>query len=240
MSGHSHWSTIKHKKEASDKKKGALFSQAARLISLAARQGGADPEMNFELRSAIDKARAVNMPNKNIERAVERGAGTGSEQEEWYRVNYEVFGPGQVALIIEAITNNKNRTLDEIKGVLNRHEAKLAEPGSVRWLFKYVGKLTIVGELPNKDDLELKAIEAGATDLEWFENNLYVYFDPEKMESGRKMLQEKGVNVTDQSLEWIASEEVLVEAQNQAKIDKLLEALSDHDDVQEVYSNANL
>ena len=240
MSGHSHWSTIKHKKEATDKKKGALFSQAARLISLAARQGGADPESNFELRSAIDKARAINMPNKNVERAIERGAGTGTDQEEWNRVSYEAFGPGQTALIIEGITNNKNRTLEEVKGLLSRHDAKFAEPGSVRWLFKHSGRLVIADGLKDKENSELKAIEAGAVELEWIDDNLNVYVDPDTINESRKMIEQKGLTVIEQFLDWIAQEEITIDEQSREKLSKLLDALSEHDDIQEVYFNANL
>ncbi len=238
MSGHSHWSTIKHKKETLDKKKGAAFSRAARLISLAAREGGPDPEKNFELRSAIDKARKVNMPNRNIEKAVERGAGIGGEKEEWYKVSYEAFGPGQTALIIEGITNNKNRTLDEIKSILGKNGGKLAEPGSVRWLFKHLGKL-IVGHSKDKEEAELKAIEAGAVETEWEENDLTVYVKPEELEKSKNIL-EQTLTVKESSLDWVAQEEIKPTESEREKINKLLEALSEHDDIQEVYLNANL
>ncbi len=240
MSGHSHWSTIKHKKEALDKKKGAVFSRMARLISLAAREGGADPETNFELRSAIDKARSVNMPNRNIEKAVERGSGAEGNREEWFRVSYEAFGPGQVAIVIEGITDNKNRTLEGVKSALNKHGGKLAEPGSVRWLFKHLGRINIENALDNKEAAELKAIEAGAAETEWDENCLAVYVLPENLEEARKNLEASGLTVSECSLEWVAPDNVDISDNDREKLNKLLEALSDQDDIQEVYFNAEL
>lgn len=240
MSGHSHWSTIKHKKEALDKKKGAVFSRMARLISLAAREGGADPETNFELRSAIDKARSVNMPNRIIEKAIERAAGADDNQEEWSRVSYEAFGPGQTAMVIEGITDNKNRTLEGVKSALNKHGGKLAEPGSVRWLFKHLGRLNIEISPEGKEDAELKVIEAGAVETEWNGNCLTAYVPPEKLEEARQNLAGSGLSVSDYSLEWVALDNVVVSENDRNKLNELLEALSDQDDIQEVYFNAEL
>lgn len=240
MSGHSHWSTIKHRKEAQDKKKGAAFSRAARLISLAAREGGSDPEMNFELRSAIDKARAVNMPNKSIERAIERGSGAGGDREEWSKVNYEAFGPGQTALIIEGITDNKNRTLDEVKQILNRYGAKLTQPGAVRWLFQQRGRLNLTGQGFSPEEMELKAIEGNALETEWSEDDLIVYVKPEELQQSKTILEKGGLTVKEHSLDWVPEKEVALDGPSAKKFNELLEALSDHDDIQEVYFNADL
>jgi len=240
MSGHSHWSTIKHRKETQDKKRGAIFSSMARILSVAAREGGADPETNFELRSAIEKARSVNMPNKNIERAIERGAGLGADREEWFKVNYEAFGPGQTALLIEGITNNKNRTLEEVRGILNKYGGKMSELGSVRWLFAQVGQITIAGSAEEKSDLEMKAIEAGADDLEWDEDDLIVYVKPDELEKNKKELTDKGINIKEYSLAWKPQKNIDLDDTNQEKLTRLLEALSEHDDIQEVYLNAEL
>lgn len=240
MSGHSHWSTIKHRKESQDKKRGAVFSRMTRLLSIAAREGGPDPETNFELRNAIDKARSANMPNKNIERAIQRGAGLGADREEWFKINYEAFGPGQTALLIEGITNNKNRTLEEVRGILNKYGGKMAESGSVRWLFTQTGQLIVSPSSEDKSDLELKAIEAGATDVEWDEEYLIVYVKPEELEKSKKHLEEEGVSLKEHSLIWRPQKNIQLDEANQQKLNRLLEALSEHDDVQEVYLNAEL
>lgn len=240
MSGHSHWATIKHRKESQDKKRGAAFSRMTRLLSIAAREGGPDPETNFELRSAIDKARAVNMPNKNIERAIQRGAGLGADREDWFKVNYEAFGPGQTALLVEGITNNKNRTLEEIRGILNKHGGKMAEPGSVRWLFTQAGQLIVSGLSEDKSELELKAIEAGATDVEWEGDSLIVYVKPDELEKAKKHLEQEDLSVKEHSLIWAPQKNIDLDENDQQKLNRLLEALSEHDDVQEVYLNAEL
>ncbi len=239
MSGHSHWSTIKHRKEAQDKKRGAIFSRMARLISLAVREKGSDSLSNFELRSAIERARALNMPNKNIERAVERGAGCG-DREEWFKVSYEAFGPGQTALIIEGITDNKNRTIDEIKKIVAQHGGKMAETGSVRWLFQYLGRMTVPGDQKNKDLLELKAIEADAIETKWTQGDLEVYVKPEGLEKSKEFLEKNGFVIKEHSFGWIASEEVEISEEEKKRLNSLLEDLGGHDDVQEVYFNAKL
>jgi YebC/PmpR family DNA-binding regulatory protein len=240
MSGHSHWSTIKHKKEALDKKKGAIFSRMSRLISLAAREGGANPEMNFELRSAIDKARSANMPNRNIEKAIEKGAGAGDEREEWTRVSYEAFGPGQTAIIIDGITDNKNRTLEEVRSVLSKNGGKMAEQGSVRWLFESLGRLVVDPKEQNREEAELKAISAGAVETNWEESYLICYVSPDDLEKSRNNLKKEGLEVKEHSLDWVAQENIDISSSEQEKLNKLLEALSNQDDVQEVYFNANL
>jgi len=238
MSGHSHFSTIKHKKAITDQKRGQIFSKLARKITIAAREKGGDPKANPSLRLAIDQARAFNMPSKNIERAIERGTGE-LEAEVLQEVVCEAYGPAGIAVIIEAITDNKNRTLNEIKQILNQNNGKLADPGSVKWLFERKGVVTIEEEvLEDKEDLELKAIEAGAEDLYWHdENTLDVYSKIEDLEKVKENLQNQGVKIGPASLDWVAKNEIEIEEKDKKSCQKLFEALDENDGVQEIYSN---
>lgn len=242
MSGHSKWANIKYKKEAADKKRGQLFSKLARQISIAAREGGGDPEKNPTLRMIIDRARSFNMPKENIERAIKRGTGE-LEGVKYEKATYEALGPGKVAMIIEVVTDNKNRTLSEIKQVLNRNHGKLAQEGSVRWLFERKGVITINAEEQktplSKEDLELKVIEADAENFRWFNNYLEVYTKPEDLEKVKNNLVSQGVVIEDMSLDWVAKEMVEVSEEDKKKCEKLFEALNELDSVQEIYSNTN-
>lgn len=239
MSGHSHWSQIRHRKELTDAKRGKIFSKLSKLISVAARAKGGDPETNPGLRMMIDKARSFNMPQENIERAVKRGTGEieGIKFEEF---TLEAFGPAGLALIIEGTTDNKNRTLAEIKNILLAQGGKLAQPGSVLWLFERCGSLNVKKEpTGNKEELELTAIEAGAQDFKWLDQeNLEIYTPPSELEKVKKALQEKNILVNASSLDWKPKNEITVaEQKDKEQLEKLFEALDEIDDVNEIYSN---
>jgi len=242
MSGHSKWSQIKHKKAITDVKKGKVFSKLVRLISVAARAKGKDPETNPTLRMLIEKARSINMPIENVERAIAKGAGEleGSQIEEF---TLEAYGPGGSALIIEGTTDNNNRSISEIKFLLSEHEGKLANPGSVLWLFDRYGLITIKKTpTAKKDELELMAIDSGAEDIKWpDEETLEIYTKPEELEKIKKSLSEKNIKADESALVWIPKNETLLEDQkDKERLEKLFEALDDNEDVSEVYTNANL
>ena len=240
MSGHSHFASIKHKKEIADEKRSKAFSKMARVISVATKEGGGgDPDSNYKLRMTIDQAREINMPKDNIERAIKKGTGE-LAGEKLETVTFEAYGSGKTAIIIEGITDNKNRTLGEIKQILIKHNGKLAGEGSVRWMFERKGTILINSETqgPNikKEDLELIAIDAGAEDiLEHDDGFIDIYTKPEDLEKVKKNLQEKEIKIESSFLDWVAKEKIKVE--NKESFKKLFEALDDNDAVQGVYSN---
>lgn len=234
MSGHSHFKTIKRIKEAEDKKRGKIFSKLSRLISVAVKEKGDNPSTNPKLKLAIDQAKSANMPKDNIERAIKKGTGE-LASDKLEQATFEAYGPGGVAIIIEAITDNKNRTLGEIKNILSQHNGKLAGEGSVKWMFGRKGSILVQG---NKEELELTAIEAGAEDIKWQDEYLNIHTKPENMESVKKKLEEKGINIESSSLDWVAKEEI--EVKEKESCEKLFNALDENDDIQEIYSNLKL
>lgn len=241
MSGHSHWHRIKHQKTTADLRKGQIFSKLSRAISIAAKNGGANPETNPSLRIAIERAKEFNMPKENIERAIKRGTGE-IEGVHFENVLLEAYGPGGVAIIIEGITDNKNRTISAIKQILSKHNGKLAQEGSVRWLFERKGVITInVGDqMPNgesKEDLELKVIEAGAEDIYWHKDYLDVYTKIEDLEKVKENLKNKGIKIDTATLDWVAKKMITVNEKERESLEKLFAALDENDDVQEIYSN---
>ncbi|MCX6760070.1 MAG: YebC/PmpR family DNA-binding transcriptional regulator [Candidatus Nealsonbacteria bacterium] len=238
MSGHSHFSTIKRGKEIEDKKRGKIFSKIGRLISIAAKEGLPDPTVNAKLRMAVEKAKEVNMPKDNIERAIKKASGGegGGKLEE---ITVEAFGPGGIALIITGITDNKNRAMGEIKQIVNQNNGKIAGEGSLRWQFERKGAITINNEenAVNKDDLEMAMIEAGADDIKWIENSVQIYSKPEDLEKMKKAAEGKGLKIESSSLEWTAKEEMEIDSKAKEQAEKLFEALDESDDVQDIYSN---
>jgi len=237
MSGHSHFSSIKHKKAITDAKKSKVFSKMAREITLAAKEGGGDAEFNPKLRLAIERARSSNMPKDGVERAIKRGTGEieGALLEE---ITLEAFGPQGIAIIIEGITDNKNRTLSEIKTILNQNKGKLAGEGAVRWMFEKKGVITVATK--KKEELELLAIESGAEDIYWKGDILDIYTKPEELEKIKKALEEKGIKPESASLDWVAKETTSLEPKDKEKAEKLFADLDENDAVQEIYSNIKI
>lgn len=240
MSGHSHAKNIAHQKAATDQKRGQAFSKLVRLITIAVREGGSNPETNSKLRTALDRAKYFNLPGDNIERAIKQASG-GLAGKELNEFAFEAFGPAGIALIIEGITDNKNRILGEIKQILNQHAGKLAQEGSVRWLFERRGAigadLSEQAGAENKESLESKAIEAGADDLWWSDNFLEIQVKPENLQSLKSALEASGVKISSASIDWIAKEEVVVEEKDRVLAEKLLSRLDQNPDVQDVFSN---
>jgi len=244
MAGHSHWASIKHKKAIADEKRSKIFSKFARMITIAAREKGGDPEKNPQLRMIIERAKEFNMPQENIERAIKRGTGElkGSKLE---RLLLEGIGPGGVALLIEAITDNKNRTLAEIRHLLEKFGGKLAS-GGVKWQFEQKGVIQIdfedqKEEFKDKEKLELLAIEAGAEDLKTKKEGIEVYTLPQELDKVKRKLEENGVKIEKAGLEWVAKEEMsLANEEAKRKLEELFKVLDEHDDVQEIYSNLAL
>ncbi len=235
MSGHSKWATIKHKKGALDAKRGRLFTKLIKEITMAAR-GGGDAGGNPRLRKAVDDAKAVNMPAENIKRAIQRGTGElpGVTYEE---VTYEGYGPGGVAVLIEAMTDNKNRTLPEIRTIFSKHGGNLGESGSVRFLFQKKGYITIEKEKATEDAVMEAAIEAGAEDVRATDHAHEVVTDPDALPSVKAHLEQKGLPLAVAEVDMIPTTEVPLDARKADQMMKLMEALEDHDDVQHVWAN---
>lgn len=237
MSGHSKWATIKRQKGVADAKRSQVFTKLAMAISVAARTGGGpDPDSNFKLRLAIDRARAASMPKENIERAVKRGSGAdGATAID--EVRYEGYGPDGVAFLIEAVTDNRNRTGSSIRHLLEKSGGRLGESGSVAWLFEIKGviQIKLTGD---KDELELALIEAGATDIQEEAGDLIVTCDPATFETLKTELVKRGLSPTYASIEPIAKTPATVDESAMAKLDELREELDSHDDVTDFYDNA--
>jgi YebC/PmpR family DNA-binding regulatory protein len=236
MSGHSKWATIKHKKGAADAKRGRLFTKLIKEITMAARLGGGDPGGNPRLRKAVDDAKAVNMPADNIKRAIQRGTGElpGVTYEE---VTFEGYGPGGVAVLIEAMTDNKNRTLPEIRTIFAKNGGNLGEAGSVRFLFQKKGYLTIEKDKASEDAVMEAAIEAGADDAKLSGDVHEVICAPEVFEAVKAKLEERGLPLTMAEVEMIPTTEVALDQRKAEQVMRLVEALEDHDDVQHVWAN---
>ena len=241
MSGHSHAKTIKHDKDIADRKRGAAFTKVIRLITVAVKEGGVSPETNTRLRMAIEAAKNVNMPKSNVEGAIERASGAG-DSAILSDFLFEAYGPGNSAILIEGITDNRNRVLSEVKQILAQHGGKLVGEGAIRWMFDRKGVIIIelgnqVPELQNKENLELLAIEAGADDIYWFEDSLEVHTSPESTEVVKKALESKGVKIDSFSLAWLAKEDIDADEKTKEQNQTLFDLLDDNDSVQEVYSN---
>jgi YebC/PmpR family DNA-binding regulatory protein len=236
MSGHSKWATIKHKKGALDARRGRLFTKLIKEITMAARLGGGNPEGNPRLRKAIDDAKAVNMPAENIKRAIQRGTGElpGVTYEE---ITYEGYGPGGAAVLIEVMTDNKNRTLPEIRTIFSKHGGNLGESGSVRFLFQKKGYFTVEKEKASEDAVMEAAIEAGAEDVRTTEQNYEIMSDPEAFAAVKTQLEQKGIPVAVAEIDMIPTTEVPLDSRKGEQMMKLMEALEDHDDVQHVWAN---
>lgn len=236
MSGHSKWSTIKRQKGAADAKRGELFTKLAREIAVAAREGLPDPDANFRLRIAVDRARAANMPKENIERAIERAAGAGNS-DNFDEVYYEGFGPGGTALMIQAMTDNRNRTVGEVRSVLTRAGGTLGESGSVGWMFDQVGLIELEPNGADPDDLALTAIDAGASDIHIEDGSVAVYTETQDLHKVAQALKGAGFELASAQLTMRPKTMLTPDSDAAVKTIRLVERLEDLDDVQEVFTN---
>ena len=239
MSGHSKWSTIKRKKGAEDVKRGKLFTRLAREITIVARSCGGDPNANAALRLAVDKARTNNMPKENIERAIKRGTGEleGGELEEIY---YEGYGPHGVALLVKCLTDNRNRTIADVRRVFNRSGGSMAEAGAVSWMFESRGYITVARDNRNPDDIFMMAVEAGAQDVETGDEFIEVYTAPGDLHWVRESLARQGLTIEDAELAMVAKTQLTLADKETLQAMSMIEALEELDDVQQVYSNLNI
>lgn len=239
MSGHSKWATIKRKKAAVDAKRGKVFTQIIKEITVAARMGGGDPASNPRLRLIIDKAKANNMPAENIKRAIQRGTGElpGVSYED---VTYEGYGPGGAALLIESVTDNKNRTVSELRHLLERHGGKLGAANSVAWMFHKKGVISVPKANYSEDDLLEVILDAGAEDMKTEEDVYTITTSPDAFEKVKQALEGKGIKMDNAELQMVPENTVRVEGKDAEQLLKLMEVLEDHDDVQHVYSNFDI
>ncbi|MDD4170450.1 MAG: YebC/PmpR family DNA-binding transcriptional regulator [Desulfotomaculaceae bacterium] len=237
MSGHSKWATIKRKKAKTDAQRGKLFTRLAKEIMVAARNGGKDPEGNMQLKTAIQKAKDANIPNENIQRAIQKGAGEqgGINYEEFY---YEGYGPGGVAVMLEIMTDNRNRTASEIRHVFSRNGGSLGESGCVAWMFQDKGLIIVEKTEDNdEDELMLLALESGAEDMKTGEDSYEIITEPSEFETVREALEKSGVVIAFAEITKIPLNTVSLEGKEAEQMLKLTEAFEDHDDVQNVYTN---
>ena len=239
MSGHSKWSSIKHKKGAADAKRGQLFTKLARAIQVAAREGGGDPAGNAALATAVQKARDASMPKDNIERAIAKGAGNDSDADTFESVVYEGYAAGGVAVLVEALTDNRNRTGSEVRHLFGRHSGSLGEPGSVAWNFDKRGVVLVDAERHGEDDL-IVAIDAGAEDLTRDENVWEIVTEPADLQAVRDALEEADVEIQSADLTMRPQSRVEVEEAQVARMLRLLEDLEDQDDVSAVHANFDI
>ncbi|OCC14422.1 hypothetical protein DBT_2151 [Dissulfuribacter thermophilus] len=240
MAGHSKWSQIKHKKSAQDAKRGKLFTKLIREIMVAARIGGGDPAGNPRLRAAIDAAKSANMPKDNIERAIKKGTGE-LEGVSYEEVTYEGYGPGGVAVLVEAMTDNRQRTVADVRHIFAKRGGNLGEPGSVAWMFEKKGVIIVEKEEIEEDKLMDIALEAGAEDLVDQGDTWEVHTDPQVYEAVKNAIEEAGISISQAKLDMVPQNLVEVtDPQVAEKILKLMDALEDNDDVQNVYANFDI
>jgi YebC/PmpR family DNA-binding regulatory protein len=237
MSGHSHWAGIKHKKGVADAKRAGVFTKVARIVTLAAKDGGGNPDMNFKLRIAIDQARAVNMPKDNIERAVKRGTGELKDAAQIEEVVYEAMAPGNIAMLIKTATDNKNRAVSELKTVFNKTNVKMVSAGSFKHLFRQVGIIYVDTTDKNADELELKAIEAGAIDTIFQGELLQIYTDPKELMKIKNTLEKDGVEIDNANIIFHPLDPIEIDPHTKIDYENILEKLDELDDVQEIYDN---
>lgn len=238
MSGHSHWAGIKHRKGINDAKRGQIFTKHGKLISIAAKAGGGDPDSNFQLRLAIERARGENMPKDTIEKAIKRGIGEIKGQTEIQEIMYEGYGPGQVAMLIKTATDNKNRTLGEVRTILMKSGGKLVPAGSVSFLFRQMGNINIaVSEGSDPYTVEEKAIDAGAEDTIYSEGILTIYTKPEELQKVKNNIEKAGLKIAAMGLIYASLQKMELSQDGRLDYEKLLEELDNQEDVQEIYDN---
>jgi YebC/PmpR family DNA-binding regulatory protein len=241
VSGHSKWSTIKHRKGAADARRGKLFSKLSRAIMVAAKEGGADPDTNLALQNAIEKARSYSMPKDNIERAIAKGAGEAGDGSGFETVVYEGYGPEGVAVLIEALTDNRNRTASEVRHLFSKHGGNLGATGAVAWQFERRGVVLVTAEGADEDELVLAAADAGADDVERDGSIYQVSSAPEQLADVRESLAAAGFDIESAGLSMIPKTTVEIADEAVArKVVRLVEGLEDADDVQDVYANFDI
>ncbi|MCI0682181.1 MAG: YebC/PmpR family DNA-binding transcriptional regulator [Gemmataceae bacterium] len=239
MSGHSHWATIKHKKGATDAKRGKLWSKLSRAIIVAAKNGGGDPTMNLKLRYAIDKAREVSMPNDNINRAIKRGTGE-TEGVTFEEITYEGYGAGGIAIMVDVLTDNRNRTSGEVRKIFERGGGNMGGPGCVAFLFERKGVVLVDATTTDEDTLMGKVLEAGAEDMKLEGPNFQITCDAASFGSVKENLEKQGVKFVSAEITKLPKTLQDADTEQGQKVMRLMEALDDHDDVQNVYSNLNV
>jgi len=239
MSGHSKWHSIKYKKAAQDAKRGKIFTKIIRELAVAARTGGGDPDANSRLRKAVADAKAVNMPSDNIKRAIKKGTGEleGTTYEE---MSYEGYGPGGVAIYVEALTDNKNRTVSDLRHVFSRNGGNIGESGCVAWMFKRMGYVVVEKVMASEDELLDIVLEAGAEDLKEDGSNYEIFTKPEDYESVMNALSENSIELAASNLGYIPQNYVKLEGKQAHQLLRLMEELEDHDDVQNVWANFDI
>lgn len=241
MSGHSKWSTIKHQKGAADAKRGVLFTKLSREIALAVRDGGGtDPDMNFKLRLALDRAKSNNMPQDSITRAVKRGSGEGSDGETLEQVTYEGYGPGGGAILLQAVTTNRNRTASDVRSAFNRGGGNLGESGCVAWNFDLRGVVTVdIDDEEKAEELGLLAIDVGAEDLQIDEGVLEIYSPLESLQDVQKAVEGEGVSVRTAEMSMVPKTTIALGDKEAEQTLRLLDVLEELDDIQRAFTNAD-
>jgi len=241
VSGHSKWSSIKHKKGAADAKRGKLFSKLTRAIIVAAKEGGPDPAGNLALQNAVEKARANSMPKDNIDRAIAKGAGTDADSAAYETVVYEGYGPAGVAIIVEALTDNRNRTAGEVRHIFDKNDGNLGTPGAVAWLFERRGVVLVATGDVDEDELTLAAAEGGADDVTRDGSSFEVLSAAEQLATVRETVEAAGFEIESAELTMLPKTTVAVEDESEAKkVLRLIDQLEENDDVQEVYANFDI
>lgn len=239
MAGHSKWAQIKRQKAANDYKKGAIFSKLSREIYVAAREGGPNPDANVRLRMALERAKREGMTGDTIERAIAKASGAGTDGESYQTVFYEGYGPGGVAIMAIALTDNRNRTAAEIRHAFSRHGGALGETGSVGWQFETVGQIIVPLNGHDADEIALLAIDAGATDVVTEEDEIIITTEPSDLSAVTEALRVGGIEPAESGITRVAQNMVEIDAAQTATAIKLLDALEDLDDIQEVFTNAS-
>ncbi len=239
MSGHSKWSTIKHAKGINDARRGKLFTKLTKEIIVAVKQGGPDPESNFKLRMAMQRAKDQNLPGDTIDRAVKRASGEGSDGAQMVETTYEGYGPGGIAILVEVLTDNKNRTVSDVRSTLSKSGGNLANAGAVAWQFDQKGVVIAESDADTAEDLALAAIDAGAIDFDTDDGVVSFYSTPSDLEGIREALNGAGASIRSSELSMVPQNTVPLDEKEAARTLKLLDQLEDLDDVQRVYSNAD-
>lgn len=240
MSGHSKWANIKHKKARQDEAKGAIFTKISKEIMVAVKQGGPDPEGNFRLKLCIQKAKASNMPNDNINRAIQKAAG-GTDGDNFEQLFYEGYGPAGVAVLVDILTDNRNRTASEIRYIFSRNGGNLGETGCVAWMFERKGRLVVDLSEKDEDEVMEAALEAGAEDFKVEDNMAEIITEPETLEEVRSNILNAGIEVQEAEVPMIPQNTIdVTELELAKKLLKLMDALEEHDDVQNVYANFDI